>query len=396
MIALSARSGYTVYSVRGKVVSRMRRYEVGKVKDGTLRYYFVREIETLDIEPYTAKYLKHYMKSNRSPNTARRASYALCFYLEYLHEKKEKIRDPYEMSYDEQYQHFTEFLTWLKRIPYKTQDNRIPLNKTCNAYLKDVFRFYFFMEQEYPDMGYLKVLSYQQTVVANAAGVRKTLRYRSFKGYLKDEERDVRAARKNELLDVLKACTNCRDQLLILLIAELGFRLGEILGIDYTKDILYETHEVRVRFRADNENEARAKNAEERKGKLSEDTFLFLMHYISEYRELLQHQTFLFINISGDTKGKPLTPSSVYDMFERMEEKTGTHLTPHMIRRYFGNVRYEAGWSLELISYAYGHRHLETTTAYLDIIDSRLIEASNQFYEETRDIYGVDKLLMRR
>lgn len=226
--------------------------------------------------------------------------------------------------------------------------------------------------------------------------MRKTLNYRTFKGYLKDEERDVRAAKREELLDILKACTNCRDQLLILMISELGFRLGEILGIDYTKDILYETHEVRVRFREDNENDARAKNAEERKGKLSEDTFQFLMYYISEYRELLQHQTFLFINIAGETKGEPLMPSSVYDMFDRMEEKTGIHLTPHMIRRYFGNVRYEAGWTLELISYAYGHRHLGTTTAYLDIIDNRLIDASNQFYEETRDIYGVDELLQRR
>ena len=374
----------------------MRRYEVGKVKDGTVRYYFIREVETLDIELYTAKYLKHYIKSNHSPNTARRASYALCFYLEYLNEKKMELLDVYGLSYDEQYQHFTGFLTWLKQIPYKTQDKKIPQNKTCNAYLKDVFRFYFFMEQEYPETGYLKVLSYQQTIVANAVGVRKTLNYRTFKGYLKDEERDVRAAKREELLDILKSCTNCRDQLLILMISELGFRLGEILGIDYTKDIHYETHEVRVRFREDNENDARAKNAEERKGKLSEDTFQFLMYYISEYRELLQHQTFLFINIAGETKGEPLMPSSVYDMFDRMEEKTGIHLTPHMIRRYFGNVRYEAGWALELISYAYGHRHLGTTTAYLDIIDNRLIDASNQFYEETRDIYGVDELLQRR
>lgn len=57
----------------------MRRYEVGKVKDGTVRYYFIREVETLDIELYTAKYLKHYIKSNHSPNTARRASMPCAF-----------------------------------------------------------------------------------------------------------------------------------------------------------------------------------------------------------------------------------------------------------------------------------------------------------------------------
>lgn len=374
----------------------MRRYEVGTAKDGPIRYYFVREGESLEIETLTAKYLVHKTKGNRSPNTVRRAAYALCFYLEYLNEKQMSPTELYWLSYDEQYQLFTGFLTWMKENSYKAPDQKIPKNKTCNAYLRDVFRFYFFLEQEQPEIGNLKVLSYQQTVVANATGSRKTLRYRSFKGYLKEEERDVRAATREEVLATLKACTNCRDQLLILMISELGFRLGEILGVDYTKDIDYETHEVKVRFRADNENEARAKNAEERRGKLSDETFQFLLYYISEYRELLQHQTFLFINIAGDTRGKPLKAASVYDMFDRMEKKTGVRLTPHMIRRYFGNLRYEAGWALELISYAYGHRHLETTTIYLDIIDDRLIDASNRFYEETKDVYGADALLNRR
>ncbi len=374
----------------------MRRYEVGTAKDGPVRYYFVREADSLEIETLTAKYLVHKIKSNRSPNTVRRAAYALCFYLEYLKEKQMSLTDLYELSYDEQYQLFARFLTWMKENSYKAPDQKIPKNNTCNAYLRDVFRFYFFLEQEQPEVGNLKVLSYQQTVVVNATGIRKTLRYRSFKGYLKEEEREVRAATREEVLTTLKACTNCRDQLLILMISELGFRLGESLGVDYTKDIDYETHEVKVRFRSDNENEARAKNAEERRGKLSDDTFQFLLHYISEYRELLQHQTFLFINIAGDTKGKPLKAASVYDMFDRMEKKTGVRLTPHMIRRYFGNLRYEAGWALELISYAYGHRHLETTTIYLDIIDDRLIDASNRFYEETKDVYGADTLLHRR
>ena len=40
----------------------------------------------------------------------------------------------------------------------------------------------------------------------------------------------------------------------VILTSELGFRIGEILGIDYTKDIDYETHEIRVNFREDNEN----------------------------------------------------------------------------------------------------------------------------------------------
>ena len=145
--------------------------------------------------------------------------------------------------------------------------------------------------------------------------------------------------------------------MLILLTSELGFRIGEILGIDYTKDIDYENHEIRVDFRDDNENDARAKNAEERRGRVSDDTFEFLLYYIGEYWDILQKQEYLFINIKGDTIGKPLRVDSVYDMFERMEKKTGIKITPHMLRRYYANTRWEADWPLEMISQALGHKH---------------------------------------
>ena len=63
------------------------------------------------------------------------------------------------------------------------------------------------------------------------------------------------------------------------------------------------------------------KNAEYRKAKISDDTYEFLMYYLAEYRELLQHQNYLFINISGETAGQPLKVDSVYDMLGRMERK---------------------------------------------------------------------------
>lgn len=236
-------------------------------------------------------------------------------------------------------------------------------------------------------------MSYNYHVAANAVGVQKKLRYQSFKGYLKAEERNVRPAEHEEIITILQACTNCRDQLLILLIAETGFRIGEILGVDYVHDIDYQHHMVGVYFRDDNENDARAKNAEYRKAKISEETYEFLMYYLAEYRELLQHQRFLFINITGKTAGQPLKVDSVYDMLNRMEKKTQIDLTPHMLRRYFANMRRKAGWRLELIQQALGHKHINTTIKYLNIVDDELLEASQEFYEKHSAMYGVEKLL---
>ena len=263
---------------------------------------------------------------------------------------------------------------------------------TCNAYLKDVFGFFLYMA----DCGLakpLQILSYNQITVANAVGVKRTIRAKSFKGYFKPKERNVRAAEEVEIIDILQACTNSRDQLLLLMIAETGFRIGEILGVDYTRDIDYQRKTVRVYFRDDNDNNARAKNAEYRKARVSDDTFDFLLRYMNEYRKLLQHQTLLFINIAGETAGKPMMVESVYDMLKRMEKKTGYKLTPHMLRRYFAVSRWNADWTLELISQALGHKHLDTTVKYLGILDDKLMEASREFYERHSDLYGIDKLL---
>lgn len=356
--------------------------------------YHVTPIETLDIVLLPTKYLMHKIRSKCSPNTVRRSALAILYYLEYIHEKKKELTDVYQMPYVEQTNHFVEFLYWLKAGKHtRDKNHRSPNNGTCNAYLRDVFRFYLFIEEEYQQFGELKVLSYNYFVAVDAVGVKKSIRSKSFKGYLKEEEHKARAAKKDEIVEILKACTNIRDRLLMLLLAETGYRIGEILGIDYSKDIDYQNHIIRVYFREDNENGARAKNAEYRSAKISKDTFGFLNLYIAEYRKLLQHQTSLFVNISGDNIGKPMNVEAVYSMLKRMDKKTGIKITPHMLRHYFGNERRKAGWSLELIQLAYGHRHIQTTINYLDIVDDELLDASQEFYEKHSSLYGIEELL---
>ena len=372
----------------------MKRYSVEMVRDASTKYFYIRDNETMGIVELPSRYLKHKTMSKRSPNTVRRSAFSILYYLEYLETKEMGITDVYRLPYDRQTEHFTRFLEWIKSGCHtEGKTNKLPDNRTCNAYLKDVFRFYLFIEESSDDYGELKVLYYNQFVEVNSVGVKRVLRNHSFKGYLKEERRRGKPAKQNEIVTILQSCTNCRDQLLLLLLAETGFRIGEILGVNYVKDIDYRNHLVGVYFREDNENDSRAKNAEYRKAKISDSTFEFLLYYIAEYRELLQHQTFLFINIMGDGIGKPLKVDSVYKMLERMEKKTQIKITPHMLRRYFANMRREAGWRLEMISQALGHKHLETTIQYLNMVDDNLIEASNEFYERHSAIYGIQELL---
>ncbi len=91
--------------------------------------------------------------------------------------------------------------------------------------------------------------------------------------------------------------------------------------------------------------------------------------------------------------GKPMKVDSVYDMFDRMEKKTGIRITPHMLRRYYANARWEAGWPLELISQSLGHKHLDTTIRYLNVLDDKLEAASRDFYNKYSGLYGIKELL---
>ena len=73
------------------------------------------------------------------------------------------------------------------------------------------------MEEDDRSLGHLRVLSYSQITVANAVGVKRTLRSKAFKGYLRAEERNVRAAEQNEILTILQGSATdppaCRDRL---------------------------------------------------------------------------------------------------------------------------------------------------------------------------------------
>lgn len=376
------------------VVETLRQYTVENLTDNGIKYFFIQECEALEMVLLPTKYLKHKTVMNCSPNTVKRSAFAICYYFEYLAEMKIKISQIYDMSYSKQSEHFVEFMHWVKMGRHRNESGKKnPKNGTCNAYLKEVFGFYRYIEAEYEELGSLKVLLYSQFVVRNESNTKSMYRTKSFHGYMNSEERNMRTATRKEIITVLQSCTNCRDQLLILILAETGFRIGEVLGIDYTKNIDYQNRKVRVRFREDNENGARAKNFEFRESIVSNDTFECLAHYLAENRKLLQYQTYLFINISGKTAGHAWKADSVYDMFGRMEKKTGIKLAPHMLRRYFAIERWNAGWPLEMVSQALGHRHLETTIKYLNIMDDKLLEASKEFFEKHSNDYGIKQLI---
>ena len=51
-------------------------YKVETIKDGTEKYFFIRNLETMSIEELPSKYLMHKIKCKRSPNMPQRIAQA--------------------------------------------------------------------------------------------------------------------------------------------------------------------------------------------------------------------------------------------------------------------------------------------------------------------------------
>ena len=213
----------------------MAKYIVEMQMDKQEKFYFIRENESGDIVYLPSKYLMHKKRSKISPNTIQRSAFALSYYLTFLDEKQLCLDDIYQMKYIEQHEHFTDFLIWLKAGMHSREDYlKLPNNETCNAYLKEVFRFYTFMEQENKHSESLKVLSDTQMIVRNSIGIRKVLNRKSFRGYLKEKGHQGKTIEQDKIVVLLQECANSRDQVLLLLLAETGFRIQRLSFIEVT------------------------------------------------------------------------------------------------------------------------------------------------------------------
>lgn len=356
-------------------------FVVHTIPDDARTYYLIKN-ENGKIELLPTKYLVYRMRVNRSPNTVKADAHALKYYWDYLENEGITYQEVLRMHAMTQQQHFTGFLHYIQHGTHKTKKYKgTTSNRTCNLYLKKVFHFYKLIA-EMEDLPKLKVLVTRESTYTNAVGVKKTVTHQEFPGRLRNEESRGKCATREEIEITLSACTNIRDVAFLSLLKDTGQRVGEALGINWKEDLNLEECSVRVYFRGDNENHARAKNAEYRDTMFSQTTRHYLEAYINEYKELLEDSKYLFVVLSGENRGKALNVNAVYGMLRRMEEKTQVKITPHMIRHYFAEERRKAGWDIFQIQTALGHRNPSTTERYLNNLSDEVKKASEKYFEE--------------
>ena len=92
----------------------MRAYEVEMIRDGKVKYFFIRNMETMEIELLPTRFLTHKTRAQESPNTVGSLARSICYYMNFCDGRQMGFTDVCQMDYEAQFNHFTDFLQWLK------------------------------------------------------------------------------------------------------------------------------------------------------------------------------------------------------------------------------------------------------------------------------------------
>lgn len=61
----------------------MRAYEVEMIRDGKVKYFFIRNMETMEIELLPTRFLTHKTRAQESPNTVGSLARSICYYMNF-------------------------------------------------------------------------------------------------------------------------------------------------------------------------------------------------------------------------------------------------------------------------------------------------------------------------
>ena len=194
-------------------------------------------------------------------------------------------------------------------------------------------------------------------------------RYKSFLHYItkgspvtknilrqKEERRQrPKTITKAQVQELLDACSNQRDRLLVWLLYESAMRVGEVLAL-FVEDVDVAENRLYVRDRGPLENGAEIKTRHSpRTIDVSSDLIDEIVTYVGKVHTREVETNHLFIKLYGSQAGQALTYADVDSLFRRLRRKTGIAVTPHVLRHTMLTSLSELGWQPELLQERAGH-----------------------------------------
>ena len=317
------------------------------------------------------EYLRYQEKRQFAPNTVRATAYDLIIYLKFINHMNVSWS---EVSSDifTDYIHHLRFSTTSGSVSAFPGNGLTRSERTISRMVSSAIGFYRYqyysngLVVELADTGILAksesghrgFLSFAKTSRSLSVINRKPIQLSIFKT-IKTKPKTI-TDDQSEL--VLKACSNDRDRLLVLLLLETGMRIGQVLQLKH-EDIECWDSRLKITYRLNNPNEVYAKSRDDYFVDLTKEWIrLYTEYLISDAGEI--ETEYVFTSIYSNDPDKVTAPysyASVKDMFARVSRKVGFHITPHMLRHTHATTLLRNGVSIEIVSRRLGHKSIETT-----------------------------------
>jgi integrase/recombinase XerD len=346
---------YVLIEPKGDVIMSPPRMVEALLPDRGRMFYLIDA--KLDFIPEVKEFLDWKAATRRAPATIEAYCFRLCWFYRFLDQRGLNILEATPAD-------LTEFVIWLCN-PHRDVANLLvkheprPLQETSiNLVLQAVGALYHFLVRRgilasspmvYVEVPKGKWLTERDLLAHTRRGStmvqRMELKLKKPNRLLPTiSEKDFQVFLDSIHIDQKPNNDPCgfRDRLICLMLKEGGFRLGELSGMRL-EDLAFGEQGVHVRFRANNENGARAKSGygHDRFVHLPTDVLGLLDVYITEvWIEANPRTDHLWIVLKKEAKdrdgharfGAALTLDAVEKMFQHYSKKSGVTIYPHALR----------------------------------------------------------------
>lgn len=326
--------------------------------------------------PAVDKFVHHLDAYQKSPGTQRTYLFNLLPYFEFLSALE---MDPMDICRNDPLyandimNNFVIFLTNPERamIAVNGEMPKKHTNNEANRILSTVMNFYTTLQ----DIGYINSpIRFTKRMVTKPGGLYYSPTTDLFYGskhesYLHrlypDAKKPIKFITREQFTQVFFAMNTLRDRLIAAMLFEGGFRSSELLGMRW-EDTEIENNIVKVVFRDDNPNGARAKYCENREIALPSYVIDLLCEYEYEFQKSIDggaQVTHLQILMSIGSKNRfcPMTYDALYRVFTSVSRKIDMYVRAHMLRHGFANDKLLNGFTPEEVKVLLGHKYLSTT-----------------------------------
>src|SRR5713226_2471319 len=166
---------------------------------------------------------------------------------------------------------------------------------------------------------------------------------------------------KDQVQQLLDACCNQRDRLLLRLLYESAIRVGEALAL-WVQDVDVAENKLHICDRGPLENGAEIKTVHAPRAlDVSADLIDEIVSHVGIVHTAEVETNHLFIKRQGARAGQALTYADVDSLFRRLRSRTGIAVTPHILRHTMLTALAEKGWAPELLQERAGHASFQQT-----------------------------------